>query len=162
MKTYPTRQEYMAEMFRNVKRLDGGRGCWLWRGNLYGYHLMSYRGRVEGVHRVAWMLWRGRIPGNTAGARAKKRRTLNICHRCDTPPCVNPKHLFLGSHSDNTRDAIMKGRIGSRGECTEAHADLARHMFRHGLSLIEVSDYLGFTVDTLTRALRRDTHAWKK
>jgi hypothetical protein len=60
--------------------------------------------------RLAWTLLRGEIPVG-----------LSVCHRCDTPLCVNPDHLFLGTQRDNMYDAIAKGRlkmppVGVRGK----------------------------------------------
>ena len=52
-----------------------------------------------GAHRAFYLLLRGDIaPG------------MEVCHRCDTPPCVNPGHLFIGTKSDNQRDCVQKGR----------------------------------------------------
>ena len=71
-------------------------GCWLWLGFIspdgYGTRL---------AHRRAWELARGPIPDG-----------MLVCHRCDVRHCVNPDHLFLGTHLDNMRDMIRKGRGG--------------------------------------------------
>jgi hypothetical protein len=81
-------------------------GCWLWRGQLNqcGYGVLWLDGKSRIAHRHAWMLFRGEItPG------------LLVCHTCDVRACVNPKHLFLGTHTDNARDREEKGR-SMRGE----------------------------------------------
>jgi hypothetical protein len=84
-----------------------GEGCWLWTGevlhNGYGriYHADGHK---EAAHRVAWRLVNGPIPAD-----------LSVCHHCDNPPCVRPDHLFLGTHADNMRDKVSKGRQ-ARGE----------------------------------------------
>ncbi len=82
-------------------------GCWLWTlppRNRAGYGGFRLNGKVEGAHRAAWMLFRGPIP------LGEGFHGTCLCHKCDTPACVNPEHLFLGSHTENVRDAIAKGR----------------------------------------------------
>ncbi len=76
-------------------------GCWLWTAgvNQRGYGKMKIKGRVVYAHRVAWSLMVGKIPRNRF-----------ICHHCDTPACVNPRHLFIGTSYDNMRDMVKKGR----------------------------------------------------
>lgn len=76
-------------------------GCWLWTGGLttggYG-KIKTGKFRMD-AHRAAYILFNGEI---TDG--------LFVLHRCDTPSCVNPDHLFLGTNTDNMHDARKKGR----------------------------------------------------
>lgn len=75
-------------------------GCWLWTGaKVAGYGHMRVKDKDWKAHRVAWTLYKGEIP-----------KDLCVCHSCDTPLCVNPDHLFLGSQSDNMRDMHTKRR----------------------------------------------------
>lgn len=75
--------------------------CWEMRvaniGGRYGSFVLE--GRRELAHRASWILHKGRIPEG-----------LHVLHRCDNPRCVNPAHLFLGTHLDNMRDRDAKGR----------------------------------------------------
>lgn len=84
--------------------------CWLWTGYLFGslgYGGISMsRGKRRGsqgpryAHRVSWELANGPIPPGQC-----------VLHRCDVPRCVNPDHLFLGTHRQNMEDAARKGRL---------------------------------------------------
>jgi hypothetical protein len=75
--------------------------CWRWVGStsITGYGRLSFSGGCKQAHRVAWHLTHGPVPDG-----------LCVLHRCDNPPCVNPAHLFLGTHLDNVRDCFAKGR----------------------------------------------------
>jgi hypothetical protein len=76
--------------------------CWEWRGvaGTDKYGMTHWREKDWATHRIAWTLTNGEIPSG-----------LLVCHHCDNPPCVNPKHLFLGTDMDNMQDMIKKGRV---------------------------------------------------
>lgn len=77
-----------------------GSGCWEWSGtrNEYGYGTLSVAGKRTLAHRWFW----DRLCSPAGDS--------HVLHRCDNPPCVNPAHLFLGTHTDNLRDMWAKGR----------------------------------------------------
>lgn len=80
-------------------------GCWEWtasRGSNtlgHNYGKVGVDGKNRFAHRVAWVLMYGPVPEG-----------MDVLHRCDNPPCCNPTHLFLGTHTDNMRDRAAKGR----------------------------------------------------
>lgn len=81
----------------------------------HGYGRLSRGGRGSGyerAHRVAWELANGPIPAG-----------MWVLHRCDNPPCCNPKHLFLGTATDNVADMMAKGRGSGHIPSGEAHPD---------------------------------------
>lgn len=83
----------------NCDQSGGPDACWPWMGSRNrkgGY------GRVKKIltHRIVWEHTR----------RRKIPATKRILHRCDNPPCCNPRHLFLGTQKNNVRDMVAKGR----------------------------------------------------
>lgn len=74
-----------------------------------GYRQVFFDGRRVLVHRLAYEQVHGAFDAS-----------LKVCHSCDTPSCVNPKHLFLGTQKDNLRDMFAKGRAKPRGKTTVA------------------------------------------
>lgn len=99
--------------------IDEG-GCWLWQGSLHtstkypaGHHgLTMLNNKSISTHRAMWIAVHGSIPAG-----------LHVCHRCDVPRCINPEHLWLGTHQDNMADMNRKGRNPMVGmtHCRRGH-----------------------------------------
>jgi len=127
----------MERFWSKVEKTDG---CWIWTGarrNGYGAFLITNQGRKRVVyaHRLSFELVHGAIP-----------KGLYVLHHCDNPVCVNPIHLFLGTQSDNLKDAGAKGRMARVGESNpfskltwpqvESMRDLAKNLSTRKLASI--------------------------
>ena len=91
--------------------------CWEWQAyrNESGYGYFWANKKMVRAHRAVWELVNGEIP-NGAG-----HHGTCVLHKCDNPCCVNPYHLFLGTISDNMKDASAKGRLSVKKNVGETH-----------------------------------------
>lgn len=94
-----TEQQAVTHLIKNISINEGG--CWLWHGNKNraGYGEVSIRNNRWMVHRYMYTVFIGEIP-----------QGMHACHYCDVRNCINPSHLWLGTHKQNMADCRAKGR----------------------------------------------------
>lgn len=91
-----------------------------------GYPVFWWDGKCTNMSRFIWEQMFGEIP-----------LKMEVCHKCDNPACINPEHLFLGTHFDNLKDCMNKNRSGiyacHKGE-THGMAKLTKEQVKDILS----------------------------
>ena len=133
--------------------------CWEWQGaRSVGYGTIGSGGKNGNIlkaHRVSWEIHNGKIPkGSHYG-------TTCILHRCDNPPCVNPNHLFLGTHKENMNDRDKKGRAAdTRGnnngsaKLTEEVVKILRALYKNrDITYVELGKEFGIHKVTVRKAV---------
>lgn len=122
--------------------------------NRLDYGQVRVGSKMKKAHRVAWENAYGPIPA-----------WMLVLHKCDNPPCVNPEHLYLGTHSDNALDREKRGRgrdsagaRNGRAQITEQTA-IRLKMLNGALSASAAARALGLSVTPVWKTMRGD--AWK-
>lgn len=127
-------------------------GCWIWVGALNdrGYGTMKFYRKVLKAHRISWYIHRGPIPKATLEA---GHQGTVVMHKCDVPCCVNPRHLRLGTQTENTADRTKKGRsaMGEGHGVSKLKQDAVREILRSPLSSVVLADQFGVSVSTICR-----------
>jgi len=113
-----TNKPLIKKFFSFVEKTNN---CWIWNGSVFhnGYgqfHLNNKKIKIHiRAHRFSYILFKGKIPHNKC-----------VCHSCDNPSCVNPDHLWIGTHKENAVDRVRKGRSGDGGSYKKKLLGLAR------------------------------------
>lgn len=117
------------------------RECWIWRWsrNQAGYGRIAENKRTHFAHRLSYEIYVGEIPSG-----------LYVCHECDTPSCVNPNHLWLGTARDNAVDRDKKGR-NKRKLSDDVVIDI-RQKRNKGVSAKELAIMYGVRQNTISQA----------
>ncbi len=148
----------ISRFWGNVVIPDNKDDCWEWQGSLnhHGYgNFRGFSGKNDKAHRFSYRLHFGEF-----------EEKLEIMHLCDNPRCVNPRHLKLGTHLDNMRDMVMKGR-SQRGELTNT-SKLTEEMVKEirETSLTgkytnkDLSTKYGVTLQTIRSIIQRKSWGW--
>lgn len=94
-----TIKDYKIHLEQNSEKIPIS-GCWIWTKSIHpdGYGSITYKNKSWKVHRLSYLIFNGTLEDKY------------VLHRCDTPSCINPDHLWLGTPSDNMKDMSNKGR----------------------------------------------------
>lgn len=128
--------------------------CWEWTGvrrkrpnGELSYGRLVHCGKEYLAHRVAWIIFKGEIPLN-----------LEVCHRCDNPACVNPEHLFVGTHKENMHDCMNKKRHhhGLTHRSRKLDAQKIKEIFKlkeQKISNLEIAKRMGVKAPSIRKVL---------
>ena len=120
-------------------------GCWEWTGYIEpnGYGRVFIQGKRWRIHRWSYTHHCGPIPEG-----------MVVCHKCDNPRCINPVHLFLGTHADNVMDARRKGRNRNQWPIiTPEKVRLMNELSSKGVSKVKIAAILGCSRKTIPKYL---------
>lgn len=138
--------------------------CWLWTAakHFFGYGLIGCPDkpkRILRAHRASWEMAFGPIP-----------KGLYVLHKCDVPSCVNPDHLFLGTHQQNVDDMVRKGRNAKTGngsgenspnsKLTWCNVKKIRSDHAQGSTLIAIAEQYKMHPTTIAQIVKHKT--WKE
>ena len=134
------------------------RTCWLWTGCIDkdGRGRFGVKKKNRSAARFSWFISNGTIPDG-----------FYVLHHCDVPPCVNPKHLYIGTQLDNMQDMVKRGRQANQrgmnnGNCklTEATVKRIKRLWKSGCSrahIVKITGVKWYNVDNIV-CERRWTH----
>ena len=144
----------MIERFESKFTKGEADDCWEWEatkhGRGYGYFYTSpyySQRKMDFAHRFSYHLYNG----------IKPTEKDSVCHKCDNPKCVNPNHLFLGTHTDNMRDMVNKGRnYNPKQKLSEQDIIDILKMRTDGMLLKQIALIFNIDVSHCSRICRKD------
>ena len=128
--------------------------CWLWTGckDKWGYGRFKFE-KENLAHRASWVFFHGPIPEG-----------MDVLHKCDNPPCVNPDHHYLGTDIENMRDRDERGRTQKgvthvNSHFTEDQVRSIRSMYRpHRVTLAMLAKKYHVSTATISHIVKREIY----
>lgn len=162
MPSLGSREEFLAvraewrateRALRFWERVDfgGPDECWPWIGNFTSqkYGIFNWQGKTK-AHREAVVQSGRSIPPGAV-----------VLHLCDNPPCVNPRHLRVGTPEENSLDAARKGRMNFRPhKLTECSVREIRRWHAAGWTYREIAERFGVSPSMVASVVKRKTWRW--
>lgn len=143
--TTPPHRASLREKFDHVFQRSKSHvdACWLWKGSVDspGYGQVWSDGKYHAAHRLAYQFHVGPIPEGRY-----------VCHKCDNRQCVNPSHLYLGTHHENIHEAAFKGRLHRKLQPAQVSL-LKKVAAGQRVTQREWADAFGVTQGTISRVL---------
>ena len=129
--------------------------CWLWLGAKFpnGYGTTTWGRKPYLVHRMSYIIFKGLIPYNKI-----------VRHTCDNRLCVNPKHLILGTYSDNLKDCVKRERHPNsklNEECVKVIKWMLKYKKKYGI-VTKLAKLHGVSRVAITDIQKNKTWSWIK
>ena len=151
---YSRRNVASRDLIESMSIPEPNSGCWLWLGSstptpIGDYGRISISNTMWMAHRLSYFVYKD------------DPAELFVCHRCDNPICVNPDHLFLGTHQDNMDDMYAKRRHshGSGRPASVLNEALVQEILADSRSCEAVAEQYGVNFSVISRIRRGQ--AWK-
>ena len=136
----------MSRFLANVSPVASPKGCWTWTGGKSGgngYGVIRVNGKAEYAHRVSHELFKGPIP---AGKMGLPTWTCRVC--------VNPAHIYAGTHAQNMADAVARGSFVRKGKLRPAQVLAIVEGVKNGKTNVEMAKAFDTSVETVARILQ--------
>lgn len=136
------------------KKVIKTESCWLWSASTKGgYGCFGVDGKTLSSHRISWEIVNGKIPDG-----------MDCLHKCDVPSCVNPSHLFIGTHKDNMDDMSIKGRkfilkgiLNGQSKLTDKKVkEIRKFRSEYGTSYRVLGKDFGVSYTTIKRVIKNE------
>jgi len=131
--------------------------CWIFLGphTMQGYGKTTLKGKPITAHRESWILHFGLIP-----------KGVCVLHKCDFPPCINPEHLYLGTQSENNKDAYSRnrrprpvGELNGRSKLSARDVRKIRGLCSRGEHQVKVANKFGMSPQMISNIVTNK--AWR-
>lgn len=151
----PKHDPKLIDIFKKYEIEKQRNGCWYWTRSLdgSGYGNLSVNNKMWRAHRYFFYVAYGKHPGNNV-----------VMHKCDTPICVNPEHLSLGTQLDNIADRHRKGRNGAcRGDdapwskLSSNQIPIIKRMFEEGIPRIQIMEKFNISKTQMYRIVKGES-----